>query len=753
MNDIKKLCDLRDIPISGFTSLSEDICPDYLERLGKAGIRMFYLVCDLPWLKQPGLDLNSLERRLGEIKKAVPQANVMLRVNLHPPMAWLKQHPDELVQLSNGETLTLEFISCYYREKNVPFYSLVSSVWRQDAGLELEKLINYVADMKHGESVLGYFMAAGTTGEWGYGIADGFNGQNTFDCSPAFKRHFKSWLKRKYKTVSALQAAWKSTDIDFDSVDIPSLEQRSGHYAYNRSYENFLSNDADIKAERCPYAIGGFIDPDSAMAGFDFMLAWQHGICESIEYFCRVVKDVSKGKMLTGAFHGTLYQAGVRKILLPSPYIDFLASPGNYWQRCAGEITDIQAPINSYQLHGKSFIMEDDTRTHLAAPDISRRFASFTLEDSLTKLKRDFGRNVCSGLHGWWFDMFIPPKLDEQAVGSGRSLVSGGKSWYDDPTILALFKQQQEIAQLALNSDCSSISSIAVIFDEDSCLLGSINCYEKLIYYWRGSELTRLGAPLDFYYQDDLNNSDMPDYKLYIFVNIFSLNYIERERITAKVKRNNSTVLWLYAAGVCNESTTKRFSAEHISDLTGINIKQNNQILNPVFSITDSDNPMVRDVSTQHESGYPGRSVLITGTGERTTKPFKNQQMPNFYPDSDDCCVLGRFKENGKPALVYKDFPEWRSIYCGTCLVGSELLRCIAKSAGCHIICESDDFIFMNKHFLMIHAASDGQKVLQLPIPYHVVELYSNCDYGTCTVLKLEMTYGETKMFHFYKSY
>jgi len=733
----------------GFTPLSEDINTDYLKRIGEADIRLFYLVCDLPWLKQPGLDVESLDRRLGELQSAVPGAQVILRVNLHPPLSWLENNPDELVRLSNGEFLKLKFISCYYREKNVPFYSLVSEKWRQDAGEELEKLMKLVSKMPNGGSVIGYFFAAGSTGEWGYGIADGFHGGETFDYSIAFRKHFINWLKRKYISSDKLRQAWRMPDIDFESISIPPLETRSGHYAFNRNYENFLSNDDEIKKGKCPYAIGGFINPDTAMPGFDFLLAWQEGIAESIEYFGKIVKKHSDGKMLTGAFHGEIYQAGNRKVLLPSSAIDFLASPGNYWNRCPGEITSVRPAVNSYFLHNKAFIMEDDTRTHLAAPDIRERFKTMSLEDSLTQLKRDFGRNLCEGLHGWWFDMFIPARLSELSSHSGKSLASGGRWWYDDPDILGLFKKQQSIARNAILHDRSGISSVAVIMDEGSALFSSINYYEKIFYYWRGSELARLGAPIDFYYQDDLGNPDMPDYKLYIFINTFVLNSQDRERISRKVKRGNCTVLWLYAPGVCNPDADKRFSAENISELTGIKMRLENSLIDPVFYLIDSKNPIVNGTAAKLH-GCPNRPVLITSSGNITDKPFANEQMPNFYPDEKNCEILGRFKTNNEAALVCRDFPQWRSIYCGTLLAGSELLRSIARSAKCHIVCDSDDFIFINKSFLTVHAASDGLKKFSFPFPCHPRELYSGRDFGTnVSSLELEMKRGETKMFQF----
>ncbi|MCK5343330.1 MAG: hypothetical protein KAR20_07990, partial [Candidatus Heimdallarchaeota archaeon] len=421
--------------------------------------------------------------------------------NLHPPMWWMEENPDELVRLSDNEILRVKYLSYYYRQENIPVYSLVSEKWRKDAGKELKKLITLINKMPAGDSVIGYFMGAGSTAEWGQcGLGQGI------DHGKAFKQHFSAWLHRKYKNEENLRQAWKRPDIDFNNIIIPSLEEKSGHYNGGTYQCNHF--DEDIKNGKNKYALGDFINPDVSCAAIDFLLAMHHGIAESIEYFCRIAKECSNGELLTGSFHGELLQAGTRKILLESEYIDFLATPGIYTNRKPGEITDIRCPSESYALHNKIFIMEDDTRTHLAAPVTKERYKTQTIEDSITQMKRGFGRNLCRNLYGWWFDMHlsISQKLWWMVT---PSLANGGSSWYDSIEILDLIKQQQQIAKSALNSDCRRISSIAVIMDESSTLLGSHSSFMDSI-NWRCSELARIGTPVDFYYCDDLDNPKMP---------------------------------------------------------------------------------------------------------------------------------------------------------------------------------------------------------------------------------------------------
>ena len=85
----------------------------YLRRLGEAGVELFFIHCNLPWLDDPRLDLNSLARNLGRLRREVPGAKVFLRLNLHPPRRWLEANPDELLRLESGELYRTDYHSCF----------------------------------------------------------------------------------------------------------------------------------------------------------------------------------------------------------------------------------------------------------------------------------------------------------------------------------------------------------------------------------------------------------------------------------------------------------------------------------------------------------------------------------------------------------------------------------------------------------------------------------------------------------------
>lgn len=731
-----------------FTSMDEQLSFDYIKRVADTGIKLFFQVCDLPWLNQEGLNINALRNFLAKIMELDNRLKIILRVNLHPSPEWLEANPDELVELSDGSKLLISRLSYYYRFRNIPMYSLVSQKWREDATKEMRKLVSMLPGMKGGENVIGIFLAAGSTGEWGYtpDFCDGLKDGKTIDYSMAFKKHFSQWLKNKYKNNQALQISWNQKDANLNNPGIPSLESRAAHLSFNeKGPKDFVSFDEKIRKNNSEYSIGGFINPATAQDAVDFYQAKEEGIAESMLYFAKDIKDFTQGKLLVGSFWGAYFQGGTRSRLLESEYIDFIASPAVYMNRRPGEITDTRILESSYHLHDKIFFVEDDTRTHLAANKIREKYKVFNNEDSEAQLKRDFGRNLCNNLYGWWFDMHPRKTIEGKALYDDFDLFDG-KNWYDSPEILHLFKQQQKIANEAFKYDRSSVSDIAVIMDEKSSTSSSY-LYSSIIQYWKFAELARSGMSIDFYYYDDLKNKEMPDYKFYIFANVYSINVKEREMINAKVKKNLNTVLWLYANGVINPDMENKFSVANIENLTDIKIKYDENYIEPEFTLLAKNNPLLKTAHLNVQNGGQNREILNNEANHKTT--IKLTQMPNFYPDDNYAEILARFETNKHSALAVKKFTDWTSIYCAAIVISSDLLRSIARDAGCHIYCESDDFIFINKSFVTIHASSSGTKTLYFPNNVRLKEVYEGLEYcESSKKLIIHMEKGETKTFH-----
>ena len=80
--------------------------------------------------------------------------------------------------------------------------------------------------------------------------------------------------------------------------------------------------------------------------------------------------------------------------------------------------------------------------------------------------------------------------------------------------------------------------------------------------------------------------------------------------------------------------------------------------------------------------------------------------------------------------------------------MNAEILREIARSAGCHIYTDSDDVLYASKNFICIHASTDGEKKIKLPKLCSLYELYEKRYYShDSSDAVFNMECGETLTF------
>jgi hypothetical protein len=725
------------VPPMAMTTQTED--PVYLAALGKAGVRLFYEICATPWL-DPG-SVQALSRRLEVLVRSAPRALVILRVSLHPPMSWIREHPEELVTYEDGSRVAAnphDFLWPGY-DKGVPnVYSLHSARWREDAGKAVAELIRVLDATPYADHIIGFFLAAGGTSEW-YTMAGTMNRERGIvsDYSAAFRLEFGRLLKEKYGTEAALRSAWGDRRASFADPAIPDYASRR----VSTIDEDLLKIEADSylppDATADSATVGSFLDADRHQRTADFYEAWHRGTADSIVHFARILKEVTENRRVVGAFYGSygcthFFESGtVSGVLriLDSGVVDFLAAPGLYENRLPRGYTAQREMQDSFLLRKRIFVVEEDTRTYRAS-QINRDFTgTHTLRDTVDVMKRDFGRNVCEELHAWWFDM--APK--------------GG--WYDDPAILDLMRRQQELAAFSYGGERTKANEIALIYDEESTRYVSNLSSVDVCHWFRQMEVHRIGAPVDYYFHNDLAHPGMPDYRLYIFVNVYHLDDQERAELDHKVKRKGATALWLYAPGFINPDRKPRLSAEHVAELVGMRMGMEASPWIGRFTVERAAHPILAHSDPDRIYGFFDRPVLSFLWNGST--PPNTRLYPLFYPDDTAAVTLGRFQAIDRPALAMREFPEWRSVYCGAKVIRSDLISSIARYAGCHIYCSSDECLYANRRFVVIHAKDTGRKELRFPRACSPFEVYEKRSYGSgIREVALEMRAGETLMFH-----
>lgn len=731
--------------------------PGYLKRLGEAGIRIFFIGTQTNWLNpgdpEKGIPdaVAAADRSIETLMQAVPDAWVILRLSVSPPKEWIEAHPEEMVMYSDGSHKP---VICTSSSGEVisGMWSLTSEAWQEAEDRALAEYVEGLKESPWYDRIAGFFLCSGGTDEWYYPgtpMVDEATGAYV-DFSPAFRKYYGDFLRERYGTEDALRRAWNMPDASFADPRIPSPEDtvytHKAHETISTGLENWervsytVGLDVDMNAKRSAN-IGIFLDMKDHRYAADFFDAWHAGTADTIVHFAGTLKKLMPGRMI-GAFYGSLgctdfFELGTASgtlRILDSGAVDFLAAPGVYNNREPGGVVAQREMQDSFRIRNMIYVCEEDSRTHRALMLYRNTMGVCTAEDTKRTLKRDFARNLLEDIQGWWFDM-----------GSRRP--SDPLHWYDDPELLGLIRRQEEIADFAYALDRTKQNEIAVIASLNALHTVTDAQSRMLLDHYRTSDLHRIGAPYDTYYAEDLARPDMPDYKLYLMLNLYSLTDAQREAIFAKARRNHAVVAWLYAPGFIDPEGEDVQCAGNIEKTTGMHVTMGEDTAFPYFKVTDLSHPALKYADPNRRYGYIDRDVHSNVWLKASELSFAYRN-PAFSIDDPEVTVLGRYTQNGDVAYALREMDGFASVYCSSQILRSELIASLASYAGCHLYEEGDDVIFANENFVCVHAKERGTRILRFKHPCSPFEVYEKRFYGeNVTELTLHMELGDTLMF------
>ena len=617
-------------------------------------------------------DFSTVEARYGRILDADPDAQFHLRVHLELRRGrndwWLDRYPDERDLDSEGDRTTQSF---------------ASEVWRMQGNDFLRAYIAHLQDTGLDTHVIAYQIGAGHTGEWVKGHTSMWH--TCGDYSLPMQRCFRDWLRRTYHDdVVELREAWSDPAASFETAQVPSAlaQLTTTHKAFR--------------------------DPRQEQAVIDSYRCLADRCANLIVDFCSTVKSATANGSLAGAFYGYLMELawnagffaenvdspygttqrsghlGLNKVL-HAPAVDFLVSPYSYGFRGIGGYGAAMPPSESMRRHGKLFIFEDDTRTHLAPPDAGFGRAA-SPDDSEAILERNFAEVVTRGYGIWWLGN--PGHVDPVRA----------------PAFGPLLARFQELGTFALALDRTPSAEIAMLVDDESYYYESLrsDLDLALISQQRLWGIPRLGAPTDTYLLQDLIDGNLPPYKLYILLNAFHPDEARRAALLQQLKRNGRTALWLYAPGYIDEAP----GLDSMTALTGFGFGRGDHAWIQTMHLTNFDHPIT--------AGLPQDLSWETGA----------KVGPQFHLEDAEATILGEnvyAQGRCRPGFGVKVFPEWTSIYSAVPNLPAPVLRGIARAAGVHLYSEAGDVLFASRQIFGAHTVSGGPRTFALPRPVEVV--------------------------------
>jgi len=587
-----------------------------------------------------------------------------------------------------------------------------SHVWLEHVTRLVRDFVSWLSSTPWAPRIIGFMLNAGSTEEWlPFDVAELYRG----NYHPVYAREFRAWLERRYAgDPAALREAWRDPRVTFETARLPVGHARKGSHIWG------------------PYSLR---DPGRERACIDYYRFLNETLADSLAALCRAAKEAAGSPVIAGGFHGYLwwetgvysyiqeYGHGLVQRLCESPWVDFVSDITSYDCRYPGGPSGYLGLPHCLALHGKLHYTEVDLVTFRSLPeeyreawkkaDVSRipprtaepaipdrvwnwdsNYCGRDEDEQVALLQREAAHNVITGTPYWWFDI--------------RSRD------YSHPAILEALRRLSEIGREAVGLDRTSASQVAFVCSEDTplhqaAMNGEILRFElesahSLLLDLAARRWGLAGVPFDVYELHDLAHPAFPGerYRLVVFVNCAVVTPEAAEGVR-RWRSDGRVMCWTYAAAV---SDGRRLDPAMSEDVTGVRLGWRNRRENIRVLVEDASHVLARG----------GRS-LDFGT--------EGSVGPVFFADDPSARVLGRLRDGGEPAFVVREHAGWRSVYLSMLNFGPALLRNLARFAGAHVWCETDDVIYANRSMLCLHTASAGRKAIALPASAVVTDLWT----------------------------
>ncbi len=658
-------------PRAGMTWATYGPTVEVFSDFTKAGINLYtfagtpteagYGLSRTVW-KGPGeYDYSQFDERVRMLLQVNPEAYFFPRLYVHAPKWWSAQHPDDLVLMDPGDGKPVPFI----HSGGLPAPSWASEAWRRDTVEGLRRLIAHIEASPYADRVIGYHISSGTTEEW---MMWGSNEDQWVDYSPVNVRKFQQWLRDQYHTQAALRAAWADPAVSFETAAIPT------------------------KAQRTASRLGALRDPASEQPVIDFYRYNSDLVADTICFFGRAVKDLTRREKIMGVFYGYLLQlcgeqrqqnAGHLALekVLASPDVDFICSPTSYaFRQLGGEGTShFMSLFGSVKLHGKLWFDENDIRTSISGGAAGEWGRPASLAGDLLQQDKELANCITNGAAQWWFDV--------------------GENKYNDPALMARIALLASRAREALDLDRSPADQVAMVVDERSlCYLRPGEPLGAWLLVSQLPALQRIGAPVGHYLVTDLPR--LRDHKLFLLMTSFAPTAADRQAVEA-LKRDGHVLVFMVAPGLYRDG---KLDETGMADLTGIKLRMSRE---------------------------PAPLQVTLRAGHRLTEGLAGTRIgpdPPTWPvctaDDPQATVLGALAD-GRPGLVVRDFGSWTAVFSAAPLLPTPLLQRLADLAGVHRYIDTEDVVWAVRDFVAVCVNRAGEREIRLPREAAVTDLYT----------------------------
>ncbi|MGQ9852722.1 MAG: hypothetical protein ACUVTG_04900 [Candidatus Oleimicrobiaceae bacterium] len=640
----------------------EEVPQHNLRLFAELGFRLFQvdLFLEHLWFEDGRFDLGVARRQIGGVLAACPEAAVFVRLHVNAPRWWTKAHHEEWTRYVDVPVTVEDEVGLHriieYDNGPLNRVSLASERWRQEASDKVVQLCRELATTEEGNALAGLQVACGVYGEWHYW---GFF-RNEPDNGAAMTRHFRAWLRHRYRTDEALRAAWHDPEVALETAEVPGVDVRRRTGA------------------------GLFRCPRSERWVIDYYRCQQELVAENIVHFCRLAKENWPRPLVTGTFYGYLFPMFGRlavgghlelQKILASPWIDYLSGPQCYFPFSTepGGAYRSRSLLESCRLHGKLWLDEMDQKPSLLWNHLAPGYQG-SGQKSLALLRRNLSATLTRG-HGLW--------LYDFGVGFANA------GWWDHPVLAAEIRRLHELFASRLDVEFCSDADVLVVYDTESFYYLATTPLGDPVSQALLDETTLAiylsGAVCDQIHRSDLGRVDLDKYRVVIFTNLFVLTKEERELINGPVAAQKRQLVFFYAPGYCDG---RHLKSAYVSEVTGIALKE---AAEPAEVVVLS-------------AGWPAEHIRMGMTSLR----------PLLVVDDPKADAIGVMAKSRQPAFVRKELPESVRWFCALPITSRALMRKLLSEAGAHLYGEDGDVFYAGHGLLCIHSRDGGKRPVHL---------------------------------------
>jgi hypothetical protein len=637
----------------------------------------------------------TLDAQAHYILSHAPDARFIIRLNASAPGAWITKNPGEMQTDDDGKKYDPSWASQKYLQGLQGYYGNV---------------VHYAEVQPWSGHVLGYFVLPVGEGLTALSLSGHF-----FDHSDAMQKAWHAYLQKKYSSDAALQTAWSDPKVLRATAPIPDdtelrakiqnllhwpmppALQRERDYALlqRELFERYIKTLTTSVKEATTHPV---------IVGVDAMkqpqLGWQ------------IDEAFNGGGLGTDAF--SMYLAsgsfGVGP-LLDLPSLDCLVTPADYTARGMGFGFEAEGLSDSLVLRGKSTFIENDARTWLSTetPEKNAPLGSFmNLAEVRAGLLRNTAMTLSRGLFQYWADI---------AYRSG---------FYTDPAIQQQIQLNREVIQRgAFWPHRETRDAVAVIIDDTSPLYENFTTgFQQIaLLRQRVNGLALCGIPYRLYLLSDLKKKNFPDYRCYLFPNLFKVDKDVLALLHQKVLRDGNVAIFGPGTGITDG---RQISADGAQQLLGFPMKLYQQSSSRYVRLHRNSSPTVMDAQMPPLYG----DSLMYG--------------PILIPDraqlkAANVTVLGDLVSTwtiDAPGLVLKEFGrgaagngktgargphDYATVFSTATPLPPELLRSLARYGGCNMWVNDDVVVAASDSVVSVHSADRNAVTIHLPHRYREV--------------------------------